>query len=105
MLVNYLRQQIAAAVEITADQVDVGRPFTALGLDSLKMLQLKDRAESELAATIPLEWFLDYPNPAELATALLAELERSIDAAWAEVVGLTDEEAGVRLAQLTAEES
>lgn len=105
MLVDYLRRQIAASVEIAADQVDAAQPFTALGLDSLKMLQLKDRAESELAATIPMEWFLDYPTPAELAAALHADLERSIDAAWAEVVGLTDEEAGVRLAQLTAEEN
>lgn len=105
MLVVYLRQQIATSAAIPADQVDVGQLFTALGLDSLKLLQFKDRVETELAATIPLEWFLDYPTPAELAAALLADLEHSIDAAWAEVAGLTDEEAGVRLAQLTAEEN
>lgn len=104
MLVAYLRQQIAAAVGGDPDQVDTGQPFTALGLDSLKMLQLKDRVETELPVTIPLEWFLDYPTPAGLAVPLLAGLERSIDAAWAEVAGLTEEEAGVRLAQLTAEE-
>ena len=105
MLVSFLRQEVAATVRGDADQVDAGQPFGALGLDSLKMFQLKERVESELAVTIPLEWFLDYPTPAELAAALLADLERSIEAAWAEVAGLTDEEADVRLAQLTAEEN
>ena len=105
MLVSYLRQQIAAAVGGDAGQVDVGQPFAPLGLDSLKMLQLKERVEMELAVTIPLERFLDYPTPAELAVPLLADLERSIDAAWAEVAGLTDEEVGFRLAQLTAGEN
>ena len=104
MLEVYLRQQIAASVGTATDQVDAGQPFTALGLDSLKMLQLKDRVETELAVTIPLERFLDYPTPAEQAVLLLAELERSIDTAWAEVAELTDEEAGIRLAQLTSEE-
>jgi len=105
MLATFLRQQIAASVGGNADQVDVSQPFAALGLDSFKLLQLKERVESELAVTIPLERFLDYPTPAELAVPLLADLERSIDAAWAEVAGLTDEEVGVRLAQLTAEEN
>jgi acyl-CoA synthetase (AMP-forming)/AMP-acid ligase II/acyl carrier protein len=105
MLVSYLRQLVAAAAGSDAGQVDARQPFAALGLDSLKMLQLKERVESELAVTIPLERFLDYPTPAELAVPLLADLERSIDAVWAEVDVLTDEEAGVRLAQLTAEEN
>jgi acyl carrier protein len=104
MLVSYLRQQIAAAVGGAANQVDAGQPFTALGLDSLKMLQLKEQIERALAVTLPLERFLDYPTPAELAVPLLADLERSIEAAWNEVAGLTDEEAGAQLARLTAEE-
>jgi acyl-CoA synthetase (AMP-forming)/AMP-acid ligase II/acyl carrier protein len=104
VLVNYLQRQTAAAMGGVADQVDVDQPFTALGLDSLKMLQLKERVERELAVTIPLERFLDYPTPAELAVPLLADLERSIDAAWTEVAGLSDEDAGARLAQLTAKE-
>jgi acyl-CoA synthetase (AMP-forming)/AMP-acid ligase II/acyl carrier protein len=103
MLVSYLRQQIAAAVGGAAVQVDAGQLFTALGLDSLKMLQLKEQVERTLAVSLPLERFLDYPTPAELAVALLADLERSIEAAWNEVAGLTDEEAGAQLARLTAE--
>lgn len=105
MLVSYLRQRIAAATDGDADRVDARQPFAALGLDSLKMLQLKERVERELAVTIPLEQFLDYPSPAELAVPLLADLERSIDAAWAEIARLTDEEAGVRLARLSGEEN
>lgn len=101
MLVVYLRQRIAAAMGCDADQVDAGQPFPLLGLDSLKTLQLKERVETELAVTLPLERFLDYPTPAKLAVALLADLERRIDAAWGEVAGLTDEEAGARLAQLS----
>jgi acyl carrier protein len=105
MLVVYLRQQIAASARISVGRVDAGQSFTAQGLDSLQILQFKERVESELAVTIPLERFIDYPTPAELAVPLLADLERSIDAVWAEVAELTDEEAGVRLAQLTAEEN
>lgn len=102
MLVAYLRRRIAASMGAGPDQVDPGQAFTLLGLDSLKMLQLKERVETDLAVTIPLRRFLDYPSPAELAVPLLDDLERGIEAAWGEVAGLTDEEAGARLAQLTA---
>ncbi len=103
MLVTYLRQQAAAAAGTAAEQAAADQPFTALGLDSLRVLQLKQHVETELAVTIPLADFLDYPTPAGLAVPLLGELERGISAAWQQVAGLSDDQAGARLAQLGAE--
>lgn len=103
VLVAYLRRLIAAAAGAAAEQVPADQPFTALGLDSLRVLQLKQHVEAELAVTIPLADFLDYPTPADLAVPLLGELERGISAAWEQVAGLSDEEASTRLAQLAAE--
>jgi len=80
MLVTYLRRQLAAATGIDIEHVPADQPFTALGLDSLRVLQLKQHVETELAMTVPLPDFLDHPTPARLAVALLDELEHAINA-------------------------
>lgn len=104
VLVTYLRRELATAAGVPIRQVPAARPFTALGLDSLRLLQLKQRVETELGVAVPLDSFIDYPSPAELATPVLEALDQKISAIWAELAGLTDEQAGERLAQFTAKE-
>lgn len=105
LLVTYLRRHLAAAAGVPIESVPAGQPFTSLGLDSLRMLQLKQRVETELGVTVPLDRFIDYPTAAALAAPVLDAFERKLNAAWAELAALTDEQAGVRLAQLTAKEA
>ncbi|MDQ2874590.1 MAG: AMP-binding protein [Actinomycetota bacterium] len=105
LLVRYLRQRSAAAAGIPPEAADADQPFTALGLDSLRLLQLKQRIETDLAVTVPLESFMDYPTAAALAASLLGALEDNVGAVWAEVAGLTDEEIDARLAEFTAKEA
>ena len=81
------------------------QPFTALGLDSLRLLQLKQRIEAELGVAVPLENFMDYQTAAAFAAPVLDALEHNVGAAWAQVAGLTDEEIDARLAEFTAKEA
>jgi acyl-CoA synthetase (AMP-forming)/AMP-acid ligase II/aryl carrier-like protein len=99
ILVAYLRHQIATAVGITADEVDVDQPLVALGLDSLRLLELKQRIETELGVPVQLERLIDRPTITELAVTVLDALEQNISAVWAGIVGLTDVEVDARLAQ------
>jgi acyl-CoA synthetase (AMP-forming)/AMP-acid ligase II/acyl carrier protein len=105
LLVTYLRQRSAAAAGIPAEAVHADQPFTALGLDSLRLLQLKQRIETELGVAVPLENFMDYPTAAAFAAPVLDALEHNVGAAWAQVAGLTDEEIDARLAEFTAKEA
>jgi acyl-CoA synthetase (AMP-forming)/AMP-acid ligase II len=105
LLVTYLRQRSAVAAGIPAETVHADQPFMALGLDSLRLLQLKQRIETELGVVVPLEHFIDYPTATALAAPMLDAVERNISAAWAEVAGMADSDVDARLAELTAAES
>jgi acyl-CoA synthetase (AMP-forming)/AMP-acid ligase II/acyl carrier protein len=105
LVVTYLRQRAAAAAGMPPETVSADQPFTALGLDSLRLLQLKQRIETELGVVVPLEHFIDYSTATELAAPMLDAVERNISAAWAEVAGMADSDVEARLAELTAGES
>jgi len=87
------------------ETVSADQPFTALGLDSLRLLQLKQRIETELGVVVPLEHFIDYQTAKALAAPMLDAVEQNISAAWAEIAGMADSDVDARLAELTAEES
>jgi acyl-CoA synthetase (AMP-forming)/AMP-acid ligase II/aryl carrier-like protein len=103
ILVAYLRQRIAAAVGMSAEEVGVDQPLVALGLDSLRLLELKQRIETELGVAVQLQRLIDRPTIAELGATVLDALEQNISAVWAGIVGLTDEDVDARLAQLVRE--
>jgi acyl carrier protein len=105
LVVTYLRQRAAAAAGMPPETVSADQPFTALGLDSLRLLQLKQRIETELGVVVPLEHFIDYQTAKALAAPMLDAVEQNISAAWAEIAGMADSDVDARLAELTAEES
>lgn len=104
LLASYLQQQVARTVGVPPSQVNADQPFMALGLDSLRMLELKQRIEMELGVEVPLEHFIDYPTITQLAALLLDTLEQRVGALWAEITLLTDDEVDVRLTQLNVKE-
>ena len=101
LVVAYLRQQVATASGVGPEDVSINQPLTALGLDSLRLLELKQRIDTQLGVAVSLERFVDRPTVAECAAAVLAELEHHINVVWADIVGLSDEQVDARLAQLS----
>jgi acyl-CoA synthetase (AMP-forming)/AMP-acid ligase II/acyl carrier protein len=105
LLLTYLRRRIAGSAGISPWRVRADQPLLELGLDSLKLLELRQRLEAELGVTMPLERFADTPTIAELAVPVLDEFERNVGAAWGQVAALDDEQIDARLAQLSAKET
>jgi acyl-CoA synthetase (AMP-forming)/AMP-acid ligase II/acyl carrier protein len=101
-LVAYLRQRVAGAAGVEVAEICVDQPFLVLGLDSLRLLELKQRIEAELGIALPLERFIDCPTIVALGAAVLDEVEQGIEAVWSEIARLTDDEVDAQLAQLTA---
>ena len=75
VLIDYLRQQIACLLCIPPARLELDQPFTALGLDSLKALELQGRIAADLSMDVHLAQFIDYPTISQLANVLLDTLE------------------------------
>jgi natural product biosynthesis luciferase-like monooxygenase protein len=74
LLEAYLCEQVARVLEMPASKVDVHQPINSIGLDSLMAIQLKNRVEGELRASVPVGTFLRGACVAELAGQLLPQL-------------------------------
>jgi acyl transferase domain-containing protein/acyl carrier protein len=74
LLLEYLREQAAAVLELPLPQVTPERPLAAAGFDSIMALELKNHVETRLGVLVPMETVLRGPSIAELAALLLAEL-------------------------------
>ena len=70
LLRQYLRARIAELTGAGADELDDGAPLLAAGLDSLAVVQLKHRLETDLAADLPLTRLLGGATLAEVADDL-----------------------------------
>ncbi|WP_375765194.1 polyketide synthase dehydratase domain-containing protein [Archangium gephyra] len=71
-LVEYLQQNVARSLRVDTARIDVRRPLSSLGLDSLMAVELKNRVESELGVVVPAVEFLKASCLADVAT----EIER-----------------------------
>jgi len=73
-LETYLRQQIAAALGISATRLDLGQPVNGLGLDSLMIYSMKRQIRADLGVGLPAVRFFEKVTIRELASELSAEL-------------------------------
>jgi len=80
MLEGYLRGQVAAVSGIGPGDLDRGQPLTAAGLDSLAVLQLKQRVETDLGLSVSLAPMLTGASLAELVDQLAGQLGRGAPA-------------------------
>lgn len=71
-LVAFVRERVARVLGHSPDRVEIERPLTTMGLDSLMAMELRGAIESELGATVPLTSFLEGPNVAQLAERVLS---------------------------------
>src|SRR5205823_8316630 len=65
LLEEHFREQVAGVLQLPAAELDVQQSLTALGLDSLMAVELKNRVELELGIRIPIVTFLQGPSIAE----------------------------------------
>lgn len=72
---EWLRDEAAKALHLDPAALDVTRPLTELGLDSLAAAQLKGAVEERLQVELSLNAVLDGASLAELGQQIAAELE------------------------------
>ncbi|MGI8503164.1 MAG: amino acid adenylation domain-containing protein [Hassallia sp.] len=70
----HLQNLVARVLRIAPSQVDREQPLSSLGLDSLKVFELKNRIEIDFGVAISIAEFFDGAGIAELATQILDQV-------------------------------
>ncbi|NJM17637.1 MAG: amino acid adenylation domain-containing protein [Richelia sp. SM1_7_0] len=74
VLERYLIEQEARVLAIAPDEIDPEEPLTTLGLDSLKVFELKNRVEVDLQVSVSVADFFEGMSTRSLATKTLAQI-------------------------------
>ncbi len=59
LLMTYIQKQIAKVLAITTSELNIDQPLNKMGLDSLMVVELRNRLKAELEINIPITKFLD----------------------------------------------
>jgi acyl transferase domain-containing protein/acyl carrier protein len=81
LLDRFLAEQLGRVLRIDASKLDRTDAFTAMGLDSLMSIELRNRLEGGLGLRLSATLLFTYPNLASLSEYLLGKLGRDTDAA------------------------
>ena len=76
LLTEFVREQIGAVLKVQPQSVDLERPLTDSGLDSLTSFELKNRVETALGLSLPISKFLQRPTASDLANAIAEKLDQ-----------------------------
>ncbi|MBW4611874.1 MAG: amino acid adenylation domain-containing protein [Desmonostoc vinosum HA7617-LM4] len=79
ILESYLKEQIGRSLSIPSDEVNFQQPLSSLGLDSLKVFELKNQIETDLQVTVSVSDFFEDLGIKKLATKLLTQLTTASD--------------------------
>ncbi|MEP5731698.1 MAG: SDR family NAD(P)-dependent oxidoreductase [Sulfitobacter sp.] len=72
---DYLKDEVTNVLKIDKSTIQVERPMSELGLDSLSSFELKIRIETVLDCSIPVSKFLQAPSIQDLSVMLGSEIE------------------------------
>jgi amino acid adenylation domain-containing protein len=75
LLESYLQTLVAEVLQVELSQVNHQQPIIALGLDSLRAFELKNRIEVDLQVGISITDLFENLNLSQLAIKILAQLE------------------------------
>ncbi|PLZ98347.1 non-ribosomal peptide synthetase [Fischerella thermalis CCMEE 5268] len=79
LLESYLLEQVARVLKITPSQIDLKQPLSSLGLDSLRVFELKNRIENHLEIAVSIVDLFEGFSIKQLATKILAEITAAGD--------------------------
>ncbi|MBE9004879.1 amino acid adenylation domain-containing protein [Fortiea sp. LEGE XX443] len=82
LLNSYLHKLVARVLRVTPFQIDLQQPLSSLGLDSLKVFELKNRIEVDFEVTISVADFFDGAGIAELTTQILNQVNSNLTSAY-----------------------
>ncbi|MBE9167121.1 amino acid adenylation domain-containing protein [Pleurocapsales cyanobacterium LEGE 06147] len=74
-LESYLQLKVARILKISSQDINLDNPLTTLGLDSLKVFELKNQLETDLEVSIAIADLFAGLTTRELVTKILAQLE------------------------------
>jgi phthiocerol/phenolphthiocerol synthesis type-I polyketide synthase D len=74
ILESQLREQAARVLKLAPSALDVEQSLSGLGIDSLMAIELKNRIEADLGATVPMVKFLEGPSVRDLSEYLATQL-------------------------------
>ncbi|MFS0516447.1 amino acid adenylation domain-containing protein [Nostoc sp. UIC 10607] len=74
LLESYLIEQVARVLTIAPDEVNPTQPLSSLGLDSLRVFELKNRIEADLEVEISVADFFENLSTRSLSTKILSQL-------------------------------
>jgi acyl transferase domain-containing protein/NADPH:quinone reductase-like Zn-dependent oxidoreductase/thioesterase domain-containing protein/acyl carrier protein len=75
-LQEYFTRELARIMGLEAGSVDPDAPLSALGMDSLMAMELKNNLEARLNFTLPMSSFVENPSIASLASAAAVVLQQ-----------------------------
>jgi phthiocerol/phenolphthiocerol synthesis type-I polyketide synthase C len=75
---NFLVERLSKGLAVSPDDVDLSQPFSALGLDSLRAVELVKDVESWIGRSLSPTVFWDYPTIAHLAGHLADARSESV---------------------------
>jgi malonyl CoA-acyl carrier protein transacylase/acyl carrier protein len=97
LILDVVREQVAAVRHDEVSAIDATMPFTEFGLDSMAAIELRNGLSSAIGMRLPATMTFDYPTPADLAGFLLEELAPQVELLTA---GREDDLLRARLAEL-----
>jgi len=74
ILLGFLRDKVARVLGSTPDKIDLAKPLTDIGVDSLMAVELRNWIEGELRVNLPIAELMQGPSVDRLTEILLVQL-------------------------------